>query len=227
VITLLNDPSEPIVLWGMKAAGPLVPKVMEVHPANAAAPPALVAAIGPAVLKHPTGEIFQEAYTALSLNNKLVFNELIKLWDNRLTQYQNGIPEDPSVDSKAVFAVTTTGMWANVVQGKQDRDLVMQYVSDQLYAAAQRADEVGQGEVWDQLIQVAAQSGAACFVVGGREKIPALATAAQPVAGMKPDTMKGQKAMQVVGPLLVEIRNAFPGVKAPQPLKPIAAVAQP
>jgi hypothetical protein len=226
VILLLNDPAEPIVLWGMKAAAPLVPELMKLQ-GNANKPPPLVAAIGPAVLRHPTGEIFDEAYSALSLNHKLIFDELIKLWENRLIQYQNGIPEDPSVDGKAVFAVTTANMWNTVLTKQADREKVMQMVSDQLYAVAQRADEVGQGEMWEQLVRVTARSGGAVVVVAQRGTIQKLTQAADPVSKLTPDNAKGVKLKDMVAPVLTEIRNAFNGVQAPQPLKPLAALAQP
>jgi hypothetical protein len=227
VVKLINDNSEPIVLWGMKAAGPIVPALMAVQ-GNANKPPELLAAIGPAVLKHPTGEIFDEAYAALSFSHKMVFDELIKLWDNRLTQYEKGIPEDPSVDSRAVFATTKDDMWKNVVKNKDDREKVMQMVSDQLSAAAPRADEVGPGnESWEQLVQVVARSSAGCVVVGTRESIPAMATAADALSKIKPDAVKGQKLKPLVDPVLAQIRSAFTGVKAPQPLKQIGAIAQP
>jgi hypothetical protein len=63
-LQLINDPAEPVLMWALKAAQPQIPQVLTMKVGNA--PPRLLAAIAPAVFKHPSGPVFDEAYSALN-----------------------------------------------------------------------------------------------------------------------------------------------------------------
>src|SRR6185436_4592395 len=112
VMKLVNDKDEAVVMWGIKAAGPVINAAVKIKPAagTKAVPPPLLAAIVPTVLKHPSGEIYEEAYEALSMRDQpgdpLIVDELMKVWENRLEQYKSGAPDNASADAKPVHALT-------------------------------------------------------------------------------------------------------------------------
>lgn len=216
-LRLINDPAEPVVLWGMRAVQPQVKVVLNTRAPGAAVPP-LIAAILPATLKHPSGPVYEAAYKALDYNDQIAVDQLMKLWGTRLAKYQEkAVPDDPEVDKGPVYTLSTATMWTTVVlNNKVLQTKIMQNLSDQLAMAAQWADKTPAGDTHDQLIRLTQQCSGAASVVGGTQKIPALVSAA--TNGTKPDPKSwpaGQKIGPVVAPILVEIGNAFKGVQPP------------
>jgi hypothetical protein len=226
-ILLIDDPAEPVVLWGLKAAQPQVPLVLQTKiPGQKIAP--LLAAIKPAVFKHPSGPVFAEAYEALTAVDPQVVEQLLMLWGNRLAQYQaKELPDDPAVDGLPVFTLTTSQMWKNVLTQPALQTKVMQMISDQLSVAAQWADQTPAGEKHDQLVKLVVQCAQGCVVVGSNLKNQALATAATPAANVKVETLPpGTKVLPMVSPAVVDaIKAAFPNVQPPPPVGPAAAKA--
>jgi len=224
-IQLINDPAEPVVLWGLKAAQPQMPLILTMK--KGAVPP-MLAAIKPAVFKHPSGPVFAEAYEALTAVDPLVVKELIALWGNRLSQYQGKEPpDDPAVDGRPVFALTTAGMWKTVVTNKTLQTQVMQMISDQTAVSAEWADQTPAGDKHDQLVKLMVQCAGGCVVVGTNQKIPALVAAATPTAGIRVETLPaGTKVLPMVSPgLIAAINAAFPGVQPPPPVGAAAKAA--
>jgi hypothetical protein len=229
-VLLLKDPAEPIVLWGLKAAQPQVPKLLQIRGVGNKVPP-LITEIVPAVFAHPSGPIYEEGYAALTGNDKVIFDELTKLWQSRLTQYQKEVPQDPSADGKPVFTLTTDAMWKNVINNPAAQTRVMQMIADQLSAAAQWADQTPAGDKHDQLVALAKQCADGCWVVGGHQNQPTLRTAADLNKRLDIKTMSpGTKIKPVVDPILQQIMAGFKGVQQPPAVGPAAGpqgVAQP
>jgi hypothetical protein len=214
-ILLMSDPAEPVLMWALKAAQPQVPQVLAVKVGNAA--PALVAAIAPAVFKHPSGPIFEEAYKALNVNDAAVKDELLKLWGNRLAQYQGKEPpDDADVDRFPVSTLTTTEMWKTVLTTPMAQADVMQMISDQLAVASQWADATPAGEKKDQLVLLVQRCAGGVYVVGGHQNMTPLRDSATNGSQINPKNVPANfKTAGVVNPIIPAIAAAFPGVKPP------------
>lgn len=216
-IKLINDPAEPVMLWGLKAAQKQVPLILKVKAPGQKGPPPLLAVIVPAVFKHPSGPVFAEAYLALTTVDTLVYDELIKLWGNRLSQYQGkDAPDDPEVDGRPVFTLSTAEMWKIVLVAPAQQSKVMQMISDQISVAAQWADKTPAGDKHDQLVKLVIQCAGACSVLGTTTKNPALTTASTHASTLNIGTMTaGAKMQEEVNPIIAAIKTAFPDVQAP------------
>jgi len=227
VMALINDQHEPIVLWGVKAAGPIIKASVKVKPANggqAVAPP-ILKAIVPAVLKHPSGEIYEEAYGALTTSGAaVVLDELMKVWENRLLQYRQGVPENASADARPVLTLTANQMWMSVLNQKAHRDRIMQMIMDQICLAARRADEPANKDKRDQLVSVVKRTAEGIVVVALNQKLPELQAAAEPATKLNPENPPPKIAEYVIPAIPQAIQKAFPDVKPPQPAA--AGVAQ-
>lgn len=219
-LLLLDDKAEPVVLWALRAAQPQIASVLKGNAAVVAAPP-LVKAIGPAVLKHPlSGPIFDEGYQALNVNNQIVIDDLMKLWEFRLKQYQDKKPpDDPSVDYRPMTMMTSAPMWTTVIMNNKNlQRRIMQDISDQLSVAQQWGDKAPPGNLRDQLVQLVGLGAGGCVVVGGHQKFQALVAAATPASKINPATFPaGNKLKPLVDPIIKEISTAFPQV-APPPM---------
>jgi hypothetical protein len=233
VVALINDKHEPIVLWGIKAAGPIIKASVKMAPganapgavAAAAPAPPILKAIVPAVLNHPSGEIYEEAYGALTTSGeKIVIDELMKVWENRLNQYRAGVPENASADAKPVLTLTGNQMWMSVLKDKAQRDRVMQMIMDQICLAAQRADLPAHKDKRDQLAMVVKRTAEGIVVVALNQKIQDLAAAAEPATKINPENPPPKIAEYVIPAIPQAIQKAFPDVKPPQPAA--AGVAQ-
>jgi hypothetical protein len=232
-LTLLKDPAEPVVIWALKAAQPQVPFVLKMGGAGGKVP-ALVQAIAPAVFANPSGPVFEEAYQALTGDDKIIADELMKLWQNRLTQYQTKVPQDPSSDGRPAFKLTTKDMWKNVVNNPDIQKKVMQMVVDQLSAAQQWADMPGNDDTHAQLVQLCRQCLEGLQVVGGHQNVPPLAQAAKDGLSMlNPQKFSNKdKAKGAVEPAVQAVLAAFKGVQPPPQVGPTSGggasgVAQP
>lgn len=225
---LLNDPAEPVVLWGLKAATPQVRQVLTVKIGKKLPP--MVAAIVPAALKHPSGPIIEEAYTALWSTDQDVIAELMQLWGFRLAQYQQQAPDElfyPVADGKPVFWLTTAGIWKTLAPPMQVK--VMQNICDQASVAAQWADQTPPGDKRDQLIRVVQQCAGGASVVGTNIGNQALVTAAAQAAHIRVEQLPpNTKVLPMIDPALTSaIQTEFPGVKPPPKVGPSPGVAAP
>lgn len=233
-LTLLQDPSDPVVLWALRAAQPQIAALLNGPNAGGAAPP-LVKAVLPAVLKHQTGPIYDEGYQALNVSNILVVDELMTLWESRLKKYSKELPGDPAVDGRPIYTMTTANMWSLVIVNNKNMQIrVMQDISDQLSMAAQWGDKVPAGDYRDQLVQLVKLTAGGCSVVGGHQKIASLVAAAAPPSAISPATFPaGNKLMPLVNPVIADIAKDFPKIQAPPvvagqvpQVKPVAPAIQ-
>jgi hypothetical protein len=216
---LLKDAAEPVALWALRAAQPQVPQILQ-RPAVGNKAPELITLIREAAFKNPSGPMFDEAYTALTGNTKIIFDELAELWKNRLVQYQTKVPQDPSADGKPAFKLTAAPMWTAVVASNPAlKTKVIQMVTDQLSVAAQWADQGGQDDTHAQLVALAQLCVQGLSVVATAEKAPELASAANgALVTLNPKTFPtGSKVMPVVEPVIQKVLTSFKDIKpAPQ-----------
>jgi hypothetical protein len=220
-MTLLKDESEPVVLWGLRAAQPQVPQLLSATRVGNKVP-AMIPAITKAVFDHPSGPIFDEGYQALTGEDKAVADELMNLWQNRLVQYQTKVPQDPSADGKPAFKLSTQDMWKKVVTTPQFQQKVMQMVVDQLSAAQQWADQSGGEDAHAQLVALARQCASACAVVGVHQKMPELANAGTAANGkLDPKNFPtGAKVGPIVEGVVKLVLANFKGVQQPPQVGP-------
>jgi hypothetical protein len=218
---LLKDPAEPVVLWALKAAQPQVPQLLRMA-GTGGKTPQLVLAIAPAVFANPSGPVFDEGYQALTGDDKNVADELMKLWQNRLTQYQTKVPQDPSADGKPAFKLTTAQMWKTVVNAPPIQQKVMQMVVDQLSAAQQWADQPGNEDTHAQLVALCRQCLEGLQVVGAHQKIPPLQQAAKDgLSFLNPQKFSAKdKVKDAVDPVVQQVLTAFKGVLQPPTVGP-------
>lgn len=226
-IKLMSDATEPVALWGIKAAQKQVPLILKSKTPGAKGAPPILTALDQAVFKHPSGPVFAEAYLALTAVDPLVYEELVKLWGNRLSQYQGKeAPDDPEVDGRPVFTLSTSEMWKAVINTPAAQAKVMQMISDQTSVAAQWADQT-KGDKHDQLVKLVIQCAGACSVIGTNLKNSAIENAASTPSRLNFATMPADTPMQPkVADLIAAIKSAFPAVQAPPKVGPSAGVAQ-
>jgi hypothetical protein len=214
-LTLLQDPTEPVVLWALRAAQPQIAAILKVNAAGAAPP--LVKAIAPAVLKHPMGPIYDEGYKALDVSDVVVVNEVMSLWESRIKKYRTELPDEPAADGRPIFTMTSANMWNMVIMNNKNMQIrVMQDLSDQLSMAAQWGDKAPPGGFRDQLVQLVSLGAGGAAVVGGHQKMPTLAAAAGPASKISPATFPASaKLMPLVNPIIADIAKEFPNIQAP------------
>ena len=226
---LLKDEAEPVVLWGIKAAQPQVPFILGMKGVKNLP---LIPDIREAVFKHPSGPVFEEGYQALEGAHPVIADELMKLWQNRLTQYQTKVPQDPSADGRPAFKLSTAAMWTAAVNNPQAQQKVMQMIVDQLSAAAQWADQSAGDDTRAQLVALAQQCAAACSVIGGHQQKPELAAKGATAAGalVPKNFSPGTKVGPIVQPVVEQVLSSFKGVQQPPQVGPgpgATGVAQP
>jgi hypothetical protein len=147
VTRLLKDESTAIVLWGLRAASPLVP-------ANAATPEApLVNLVVETTTRFPeSGPIVSEAYSALipasldipefrdaAIVSRLV-SALHQILENRLAGYGAGSIPEPSADGKGMRFVTDFRVWA--VVSPDQRIASIQYLAQLLAGVNAKLTEI-------------------------------------------------------------------------------------
>jgi hypothetical protein len=124
VVHLLGK-DQPVVLqlWGMKAARGIM---REAAKANKHAE--LIKVMVPVVKANPTGPITEEAYEALTLEDKngdikaaqpVLADGLIDLVNVRVGVYRTGPPEDPLVDYKPWNWFSTKAVWTGLAPAQQ------------------------------------------------------------------------------------------------------------
>lgn len=151
-ITLLNDKSPFVVLWGLKAAGGVLPAVLR-NPAIK--PDPLLNAIVKAAAAHGTGAIGApiavEAYEALTLNLfdrasarpapaalRAVIPVVQQLLQQRAQMYAKSIPPEPLAESRATLFLVDSGVWKE--HDAKQKLASVQVMSDIIaLAAAQQA----------------------------------------------------------------------------------------
>lgn len=105
IIALMNDPTDVVALWGMKASKWIVDYLIAGAPLGGVGSDPLVMAILPAVKQHvKNGYVAEEAYRALSPDQggtavALIITPLLDLLNYRTSLYITGTPDNPSAES--------------------------------------------------------------------------------------------------------------------------------
>jgi hypothetical protein len=146
---LLNDKSEAVVLWGMKAARWIIPAQV-----RAGLPNTLANAVVTAVKNHLEGQvagaIADEAYNAVTLDvvgpsfrnvtpdqAKTMAPFVLQLLEARRPLYVKGVPSAPRADATATRFLSDPKVFGNLPPAQQQQ--AMQAMSDIVALAAQQA----------------------------------------------------------------------------------------
>lgn len=113
----LNDKSDAVAVWGMKAVAQLF------SPNQGGNPPAKIQnAILPSVKSHAlSGPLTEDAYQALNAaSGPFNIDTTMQLFKLRIEAYANGaVPPDPSVDRLAASHLTASAMWNKMAPEKK------------------------------------------------------------------------------------------------------------
>lgn len=161
VVELINDPSDAVALWGMKASRSMLPIIVrnKLFLRDSKLIPALV----PAVVKQKDriAPIVQEAYEALRIGwfprispdaRRKITPEMINgvvplmldILDFRLGQYMTGIPDEPATENTATFFLTDSQIWKAL--SPADKTRTIQTLLNLLSLAAQQTAKAGPQE---------------------------------------------------------------------------------
>ena len=146
VSKILADKADPVVLWGAKAAGPLILAQMraQVMPNDK-----LVAGLVSAIQDNLSGAVAQAGYEALRLNItqerdsltepmlQVTIPYIQKLLGARLAKYQDGIPDVPVDDTLATGFLVDSVVWK--AQTPAQRLVTTQLIVDMLSLGSHRA----------------------------------------------------------------------------------------
>ncbi len=226
--TFLRDPSEAVVLWGMKAAKYELASQLA-QPAVMRRPD-LLRAILDAVRAHPgSGAIAAEAYLALSLekadpNLRLTSDDSIKelipqimdLANFRLSLFADAAPPDLFADGSAVVFLTRTKVWNLETSDQQQKvmDLLYNYVAagGKLFNDPAVTDD--RSELLDFIHQIG-RAFIAIAVVKDNSLTSPLKKAADAIYGISPDTKPEDFDLRLKA-LKAAIDGMFPGRTAVQ-----------
>jgi hypothetical protein len=225
-LALLNDKSDPVVLWGMKSAKAVLPWALGL-PNPERLPDAIVAAVK---ARPKSGPLVQEAYEALELRDQnlnppnvaIVVPRILDIVEFRNAQYIVGIPEEPLHENGATLFVSAGDVWS-----KQDKALqvrTMQQLLDLFGLSCHRAAASARSER-EQLIEVIKQTARAMWVVGGHLKSEplkaALAEATKVNPGIGNEELKSYPAEAFAA--ISNIEQFKDKIKPPPTINPPAA----
>jgi hypothetical protein len=175
-VALMDDKAEPVAMWGAKAAGHIVPRLIKQGGASKQGQ-RLAAAILGAVRKFPaSGPVVEEAYDALSLSGQELqdpempdnvllglVQPLIDLLGFRVQQFAAGLPPTPAADTEATTFLTYQRVW-NQLSAKQ-KGQVVSLLCNYLSLAAQHAANMDPADR-APLIGAFQRGGSALVVIG-------------------------------------------------------------
>ena len=205
VLTLMDDPSDAVALWGMKGAAAIL----------SASNPAglnmvLLKRIVPAVEKHKlSGPITDEAYTALQEPTPEVIGELMKLYEKRVAFYKEGVPQEASAESRASTRLTIQdGMWSKMSAAEKKK--VMNLIADLLAGVSKAILDPEQAKNAEQLHLVASKTSQAVYVVANSN--PALAALVDPAKALTKVTNSTPPpaVAKLIEPVVDQIRKGYP-----------------
>jgi hypothetical protein len=115
---LMNDQSEAVALWGVKAAKAVIPSVL----ANPLQQTKVLETLAPTVEKFPSGPVVQEAYEALNLLSTgrtgmtsamitAAAQQMIPLLKVRVGQYVRGMPDEPTAERIPAVYLSDSRVW--------------------------------------------------------------------------------------------------------------------
>lgn len=223
VQALVKDEADSVVLWGIKAAGGVIPSILR-NPLIASTDP-LLGEIVPAVRKHPAGAIVQAAYDALSLGVissrsavippetlKLTLPRVLELLKFRIEQYDHRTPSEPAAENRATLFLADRRVWS-VASDAQHMQIV-QLMTQLLSVAAQRASG-GEEAKREKLVPVMQQTASALWVIADYLKAPTLQAAATPLIKLGINTRPAQMMQDVAA-----VEQAVHGIAGYEKVQP-------
>jgi hypothetical protein len=151
VIKLINDPTDVVALWGMKAARPVVAAMLAGTPDPK---DKLVLAILPAVKAHAkAGYVAAEAYPALIPGNvnattlAIILDPLIDILKFRTTLYLTGIPDDPEAETSVASFLSSKPVRDMISNNPQQEQQIMQALVDLISVAGQQAQTAAKADL--------------------------------------------------------------------------------
>ena len=231
-ITLLNDQSPHVALWGLKAARALIPAVLS-NPAANADP--ILAAVVKAAAKHGSGAmgspVAVEAYEALTLRIfdavgrkpddralRAVIPVMQQLLQQRAGMYVKRIPPEPLAENRATLFLVNSRVWG--LHDAKQKLASVQVMSNLVGLGAQHfsaADPAQRGDLAPMISNVSA----AIAVLPETQPIQAqLAPAIKITAATAPQDVTG--AVAAIVPALKTV-NLFSAIQPPPAVAPAAA----
>lgn len=187
ILKLMADNSPAVALWGVKAAGALLPSTLNV--AFNASKEQLTKGIVAAAAKHgASGAVVQEAYAALDVSNlpnrkptpinlpKPMIEKCVKMtleiMRGRINAWTKGVPPDPHADGAAVVFVTKPDIAA---AASSSRLATAQHLMDLIGVTVARAG-MSSGTERDQAKSVAESAARAMDVLMRIDNKPTVAS---------------------------------------------------
>ncbi len=168
---MLKDPSEAIVLWGVKAAQPIIP-VLAASPLDPNF--VLIAEVATVAQKHSNPFVIDDAYQALTLTRRgsnaqaptpqmvtAVLPHVQSLLANRLAQYGKSVPPAPGSDNRATNFYVSTEVWKGVPAAQLP---MVQQMTDLTNAATNQYATGAEGRA--EMLTVIKNTAKAFWVVG-------------------------------------------------------------
>ncbi len=224
VTKLLGDKTGPVVLWGMKAVGKILPAALASSPQGASDP--LLVAIVSAVQANPNGLIAAAAYDALSLDVfehrtqaapatlRAIIPTMQKVLQLRLDRYRMALIDDPQMEMPAVSFLVDGQVWNVQKSNPQWMRTSAQQLSDLLSLAAQQYALAEKQPEKDALMTLLKRCGSAGWVLADHAQSPDLKRVAEQITKLEAH----QRAEDVSGicrnfyPILA---TSFEGLSAP------------
>lgn len=227
VVKFMQDKSEPVVYYGVKAAGALIPAALKA-PSVKANDPLITGVVG-AVHENLTGTVTQQAYESLSLdvNNAAsrksitpkmvseVVPQIHKVMSLRMEGYLDGIPDDPAADTLGARFLVADAIWKgqSAQQQMQSVQMMINLLANATRRAADYTDKEGRDKR-DELVQTIKQSAKSVQVIGQIVDNTALSSAAAPLTNINVSTDVKVITTQC-DELVAAAATAFPGLKKP------------
>ncbi|HEV7299477.1 MAG TPA: hypothetical protein VGN72_08955 [Tepidisphaeraceae bacterium] len=191
---LLKDPSDAIVLWGMKAAQSIVP-VLAATPLDTNLP--LIGEVVASAKAHNTSYIIDEAYMAVNLSKSgnttkamvtAVLPHMQDLLAHRVGLYANGVPPLPAAENRATAFLVHSSVWSQMDEAQ--KLTALQTMVDLLNAASRQyaAQQQARGEL-SPLLKL---TGSAFQVVASNVGNEPMRRAAQAVSSINPSNAPTQ-----------------------------------
>jgi hypothetical protein len=223
VVKELNDPSEAVVLWGLKAAREVIPPALGVPSLKVQ----LIKAVLGAIFRLPaSGPVVSAGYNALAVGDKPnqspvdLIAPIQRVLDWRIKQYATGIPPEPPADAIATSFLTERVVWTQAPA--QQIGTAQRIVN--LVVAATTALPTALDEDHDEVILLLRKTGENIYVIGINDADPALQAACTPLAhvDLRPPPLPPLQAAKAA---IAGLVAKFPGLKVPAGFATAAAPA--
>ncbi|MDB5328571.1 MAG: hypothetical protein JWM57_4140 [Phycisphaerales bacterium] len=215
---LMDDASPAVAIWGVKAAGSLLPSILSVKFNRDKQ--TLTKAIVASAKKHTeAGPLVQDAYNALFLPDQTpplpkdaygpAIDAMNELMAARLDQYAKGLPASPQADRIPPIFFVRGGVTSAMTPAQQMTTL--QHMLDLLSLAAQRTATLG-GDQRDQTIQLVKSIAGAMRVTLDASKQGVAAVKFEPLSKLRDPIQTPAVVKQVAEAL--NATSAVPAFKA-------------